>query len=172
MPPGMPRARAREWRRIRPRPLAVRSMPLAAIRTCLASPAGRRPSRSRPDHSLDKIAHLLELRIGLTTIDAGRNHDIAFIILERTLEDDVIAGSELRLDVVSLLAGRIRDLGPIGSDLDQAFLQAATIEIRAGLATGEHPRETRVEPLPVPLRAGEMRLRRQRRCVDVVARDH
>src|ERR1700731_1045840 len=130
-------------------------MPLAAIQTCLASPAGRRPSRSRPDPSLDQIAHFLELRIGLTAIDAGRNHDIAFVVLERTLENHVIAGSELRLDVVGLLAGRIRDLGPIGSDLDQAFLQAATIEIRDSLATGEHPRETRVEPLPVQLRAGE-----------------
>src|ERR1700720_1205268 len=144
MPPGMPRARARELQRIRPRPLAVRSMPLAAIQTCLASPAGRRPSRSRPDHSLDQIVHLLELRIGLTAIDAGRNHDIAFIVLERTLEDHVIAGSELRFDVVSLLAGRIRDFRTIGSDLDQAFLQTATIGVRDSFAAGEHPRETRV----------------------------
>src|SRR6202040_764480 len=128
MPPGMPRARAQELQRIRPRPLAVRSMPLAAIRTCLASPAGRRPSRSRPDHSLDQIVHLLELRIGLTAIDAGRNHDTPFIVLERTLENHVIAGSELHLDVVGLLAGRFRDFRTIGSDLDQAFLQAATIE--------------------------------------------
>src|ERR1700719_4270394 len=104
MPPGMPRARAQESQRIRPRPLACRPMPLAASRTCLASPAGRRPSRSRPDHSLDQIVHLLELRIGLTTIDAGRNHDVAFVILERPPEDHVIAGSELGFDVVSLLA--------------------------------------------------------------------
>ena len=65
-----------------------------------------------------------------------------------------------------------RDRLAIGRALDDLFLQAAAIEVRDGFAGGDHLHELRIERLPVPLRAGEIGLRRQRRLVDVIAADH
>ncbi len=105
-------------------------------------------------------------------LDASGDHGVALVVFDRALEDHVVACSELRLDVVGVLARLLRHLGAIGRDLDQAFLEAAAVEVRDGLALGEHGGEARIEHLPVPFGAGEMGLRRERRSIDVVARDH
>ena len=60
----------------------------------------------------------------------------------------------------------------IGRDLDDLFLETAAIEVRNGLACGDHPDEFRVQRFPVPFGAGEISLRRQRRLVDVIAAHH
>src|SRR5262245_12080303 len=66
-----------------------------------------RPLRSRSDHSLHQVVHLLELGVGLAAIDAGGDHGVALVVLERALVDDVIAGGELGLDLVGVLARRL-----------------------------------------------------------------
>src|SRR3977135_2797506 len=109
-------------------------MPPAASRSCLPRAAKRPPSRRRADHAFHQVVHLLELGVGLPALGAGADHGIALVVLDRALEDDVAAGGQLGLDIVGLLARRFRDLRPIGRDLDDAFLQAAAVEVRDALA--------------------------------------
>src|SRR5262245_61296298 len=128
--------------------------------------------RRRADHAFHQIVHLLELGVGLAAFDAGGDHRVALVVLERALEGDVAAGHALGLDVVGMLAPGFRDLRPIGRDLDDAFLEAATVEVRDAFALDVHLYEAWIEHLPVPLGAGEVSLRSESRRVDVIARHH
>src|SRR5712691_10527264 len=48
------------------------------------------------DHALHEIVHLLERDVGLLVRGAGRDHGLAGVVLQRSLEDDVIALHHLR----------------------------------------------------------------------------
>src|SRR4029077_4973341 len=50
------------------------------------------PSRGGADHAFHQVVHLLELGVGLPAVDAGRDHGVASVVLERAFEDDVVAG--------------------------------------------------------------------------------
>src|SRR4051794_10934786 len=56
-----------------------------------------------PDDALDEIVHALARDVGLLLLDARRDHDLAGVVLERTLVDDHRAGHELGLGLVRLL---------------------------------------------------------------------
>src|SRR4051812_37651453 len=56
-----------------------------------------------PDDALDEVVHALERDVGLLLLDARRDHDLAGVVLERTLVDDHRAGHELGLGLVGLL---------------------------------------------------------------------
>src|SRR6266436_4971067 len=71
-----------------------------------------------------------------------------------------------------MLARFRRDYLAIGRALDDLFLQAAAIEIRNGFVGGDHLDEFWIERFPVPFRAGQIGLWRQRRLIDVIAADH
>ena len=67
--------------------------PTARATSCtIAATAEHRPSRGRSDDAFDQVVHLLELGVGLAAIDAGGDHGLALVVLERALEDDVVAG--------------------------------------------------------------------------------
>src|SRR3569832_68439 len=129
-------------------------------------------SRSGSDHALDQIIHLLEFRILLAALGAGRNHRLALVVDQRALEDRKPLRHEGRLDFVGVLARLLADLGAIGRDLDDLFLQATTVEVRNAFAGGDHLEEFRIERFPIPFRAGEVGFGRERREIDVIAADH
>jgi hypothetical protein len=106
------------------------------------------------------------------TRHAGGDDGIALVVDQRSFEDHVVAGGERRLDLVGFLFRLGADHRPVRRDLDDLFFEAAAIEVRNGLAGGEHLSEARIEHFPVPLGAGEIGLRRQHRLVDVIAAHH
>src|SRR5215468_8739406 len=69
---------------IGPRPLRG-----SASTTPLVMGDGAPASRRRADHALDQIIHALELDRRLEVALAGRHHVLAFVVLERPLDDGV-----------------------------------------------------------------------------------
>src|ERR1700722_3922034 len=129
-------------------------------------------SRRRADHALDQIVHLLELGVLLAALGARGDDGLALVVHQRALEDRKTLGQERGLDLVGVLAGLFAHCRTIGRDLDDLFLQTAAIEVRDAFARRDHLEEFRIERFPIPLRAGEIGLRRERRLVDVLAAPH
>src|SRR5713226_5975305 len=87
----------------------------APIGMTSASAAGRRrpacagamdDASDLADHALHEIVHLLERDLGLLVRGAGRDHGLAGVVLQRSLEEGVVALHHLRLDGVGVLARR------------------------------------------------------------------
>src|SRR3984957_16155240 len=129
-------------------------------------------SRRRADHALDQIVHLLELGILLAALGACGDDGLALVVHQRALEDRKTLGQERGLDLVGVLARLLAHGRTIGRDLDDLFLKAAAIEVRDAFARRDHLEEFRIQRFPIPLRAGEIGLRRERRLVDVLAAPH
>src|SRR5580704_9225260 len=68
---------------------------LTPIPTCGAPRPSARGSVGLPDDAVDQVVHLLEVDVGLLLLGPGRDHDLAGVVLERTLVDDHRAGHEL-----------------------------------------------------------------------------
>src|ERR1700723_4023038 len=129
-------------------------------------------SRRCADHALDQIVHLLELGILLAALGACGDDGLALVVHQRALEDRKTLGQERGLDLVGVLARLLSYRRAIGRDLDDLFLQTAAIEVRDAFARRDHLEEFRIERFPIPFRAREIGLRRERRLVDVIAAHH
>src|SRR5258705_2605020 len=119
--------------------------------------------------ALDQVVHLLEQRLGLLVGGARRDDFLAGVVLERALEDRVGALLHLGQHGVGLLAPGLGHGLAVGRHLDVALLESAAHEVLHGLAFEGRADVVGVDRQPVPLRAGEVTLRRERRLVDVIA---
>src|SRR5260221_13287985 len=88
-------------------PTGIASASTEGPRRPAARASAMQPRSDLADHTLDQIVHLLEHRIGLFQRRAGGDHLLAGVVLERTLEDDVLALHHCRVDAVGLLLRRI-----------------------------------------------------------------
>src|SRR2546427_5469587 len=80
------------------------------------------------DHALDQIVHLLEHHVGLLVRGPGGDDGVAGVVLQRALEDHVVALEHLRLDGVRALPRVVDHGAAVGPGLDGAVLEPAAHE--------------------------------------------
>ena len=115
---------------------------------------------------------MLSSSIAVSRIGGARRDDlVAGIVLERSLDDGIAALHDLGQDRVGIRPRRLAHRRPVGAHLDEALGDAAAHEVRQRLAGHHLGDEALVDLRPVPLRAGEVELRRERALVGVVAAD-
>src|SRR5262249_18837101 len=80
-------------------------------------------------HPVDEPVHLFQPDVGLAVVGAGGDHGRAFVGLDRTFEDHVLARGQLGLDVVRMLARFGTDQGAVSRWFDNAGIKAAAHQI-------------------------------------------
>src|SRR5258706_15178190 len=119
----------------------------------------------RADDPFDQVVHLLEDRFSLFVRGASGDDFLAGVVLERPLEYRVGPLLHLAEDRVGFLAAGLGHRLAVGRHLDVALLQAAADEVLHRLAFQGFLGGLGVRREPVPLGAGQVAFRRERRLV-------
>src|SRR5882672_4162146 len=85
-------------------------------------PGAMTTSSDLADDALGQIVHLLEQRLGLLQRRPAGDDRLAGVVLQRPLEDDVVALQHLRLDGVGVLARALGHGLAVGGRPHEPFL--------------------------------------------------